>query len=176
MALIHRVRNRKKQTNLSQNVKENRYARQDLVLKNKSHTMLNNAKVAIIGLGGLASGIVPSLTGAGIGTLTLVDHDIVEVSNLHRQFIHQENMVGKRKVDSCEDYVRKLNSFVNVIKIPKRIVSLQDALQVLQGHSVCIDATDDVDVRFVLNEACIILKIPFISGCALGWFFFIIFF
>lgn len=106
------------------------------------------------------------LTGAGIGHLGIVDYDTVEVSNLHRQLLHKEHSTGLPKTTSANKSLHDLNSSV---KITEHILQLnsQNALEIISKYDIVVDATDNVASRYLLNDACIMLKKPLVSGSAL---------
>ena len=123
-------------------------------------------KVAIIGLGGLGAPAAIYLASSGVGTLTLVDDDDVEISNLQRQIIHTEDSLHSSKVTSAKASIEKLNSNTNVETIARRLV--EDELIELASHvDVILDATDNFATRFALNHACLRTKTPLVSGAAI---------
>ena len=128
---------------------------------------LKNAKVCVVGTGGLGNPITTRLTAMGIGTLRIVDRDVIELSNLHRQTMFDEDDVGKVKVEVAAKKLKKLNPDCNVEALA---VSVNDynALEVIEGCDVVIDALDSVNARYALNKACVKLNIPFVTGAAVG--------
>jgi len=124
---------------------------------------LMEASVVIVGLGGLGSPVGLYLAAAGIGRLRLVDPDVVDVTNLQRQVIHDTTRVGARKVDSAATSIERLNPGVVVERHP---VSLDaaNALEVLGGHDVIVDATDSFPVRYLVNDASLHLRTPVVHG------------
>ena len=103
----------------------------------------------------------------GVGTLRIVDRDVIELSNLHRQTMFDEDDVGQIKVEAAAKKLQKLNPDC---KIEALAISVNDytALEVIEGCSVVIDALDSVDARYALNKACVNLGIPFVTGAAVG--------
>ncbi len=128
---------------------------------------LKNAKVCVVGTGGLGNPITSRLAAMGIGTLRIVDRDVIELSNLHRQTMFDEDDVGQVKVEVAAKKLQKLNPDC---KIEALAVSVNDytALEVVEGCDVVIDALDSVNARYALNKACIKFKIPFVTGAAVG--------
>ena len=128
---------------------------------------LKNAKVCVVGTGGLGNPITTRLTAMGIGTLRIVDRDVIELSNLHRQIMFDEDDVGQVKVEVAAKKLKKLNPDCNVEALA---VSVNDynALEVIEGCDVVIDALDSVNARYALNKACVKLNIPFVTGAAVG--------
>ena len=128
---------------------------------------LKNAKVCVVGTGGLGNPITSRLAAMGVGTLRIVDRDVIELSNLHRQTMFDEDDVGQVKVEVAEKKLRKLNP---ECKIEALAVSVNDytALEVVEGCDVVIDALDSVNARYALNKACVKFDIPFVTGAAVG--------
>ena len=128
---------------------------------------LKNAKVCVIGTGGLGHPIISRLATMGVGTLRIVDRDVIELSNLHRQMMFDEDDVGQVKVEVAAKKLQKLNPDC---KIEPLAVSVNDytALEVIEGCDVVIDALDSVNARYALNKACIEIGIPFVTGAAVG--------
>ena len=127
---------------------------------------LHDAHVVIIGVGGLGSPAAMYLAAAGVGTLTLVDFDTVDNSNLQRQIIHTIDSVGESKVSSAKNTLLKINPETTVHCIDKRLT--QDTLEVLISDVSCvIDATDNFDSRFLINRACVSTKVALVSAAAI---------
>ncbi|WED24213.1 molybdopterin-synthase adenylyltransferase MoeB [Vibrio sp. JC009] len=145
-----------------------RYNRQ-IILKDfdfDGQEALKQSSVLIIGAGGLGCASSQFLASAGVGQLTLVDFDTVEVSNLQRQILHTDATVGMKKVDSAAQRLRELNPHIEIKTIDKRLDDSEMAALVKQ-HSAVVDATDNVDTRNQLNKICFESKIPLISGAAI---------
>ncbi|RNJ77105.1 MAG: 4-methyl-5(B-hydroxyethyl)-thiazole monophosphate biosynthesis protein [Nitrosopumilus sp. H8] len=128
---------------------------------------LRNAKVCVVGTGGLGNPITMRLAAMGVGTLRIVDRDVIELSNLHRQIMFDADDVGKVKVEVAAKKLQKINPSC---KIEALAVSINDhtALEVAEGCDVVIDALDGVNARYALNKACVGLGIPFVTGAAVG--------
>ena len=126
---------------------------------------LKAARIAIVGAGGIGAGAIPALTGAGVGHLTIIDDDRVELSNLHRQPLYSGDQMGERKVDLAARYVGKRNPHVECRTIPDRIES-DNAEAILSGHDLIIDGTDNFATRLTVSEAALGLGIPLISAAA----------
>jgi len=127
---------------------------------------LCNAKVLCIGTGGLGSPLGLYLAAAGIGTLGLVDFDIVDQSNLQRQIMHGESTVGKLKVDSAKDRLADMNSDVEVITYNTRLSS-ENAMEIFKDYDIIVDGTDNFPTRYLANDAAVLLGKPYIYGCIL---------
>ncbi|GMT49871.1 MAG: molybdenum cofactor biosynthesis protein MoeB [bacterium] len=117
---------------------------------------LLDAKVLIIGAGGLGSPLALYLAAAGIGTIGLVDFDVVEPSNLQRQIIHHTPDVGRLKLDSAADKIHAMNPDVKVNKYPTFITS-ENALDIIKDYDYVIDGTDNFPTRYLVNDACVML-------------------
>ncbi|MDH3341266.1 MAG: ThiF family adenylyltransferase [Nitrosopumilus sp.] len=128
---------------------------------------LKNAKICVVGVGGLGNPITSRLAAMGVGTLRIVDRDVIELSNLHRQTMFDEDDVGQVKVEVAAKKLKKLNPDC---KIEALAVSVNDytALEVVEGCDVVIDALDSVNARYALNKACVKFEIPFVTGAAVG--------
>lgn len=120
---------------------------------------LKNAKVLLIGTGGLGAPVAMYLAAAGVGKLGLVDFDTVDVSNLQRQIIHGTKDIGKKKVDSAEETMKDINPFIEIVKYDVPLTSA-NALEILRGYDVVADGTDNFPTRFLVNDACVLLGIP----------------
>ncbi len=127
---------------------------------------LCDAKVLCIGTGGLGSPLGLYLAAAGIGTLGLVDFDIVDQSNLQRQIMHGESTVGKLKVDSAKDRLADMNSDVEVVTYNTRLSS-ENALEIFKDYDIIVDGTDNFPTRYLANDAAVLLGKPYIYGCIL---------
>jgi adenylyltransferase/sulfurtransferase len=124
---------------------------------------LLDASVLVVGAGGLGSPIIQYLAAAGVGQLTLVDDDRVELSNLQRQVIHGNDDVGGRKVDSAAEFVESLNPDITVERHAVR-VQPENVMEFIDGHDVVVDASDNFPTRFLLNDACSLAGIPLSHG------------
>ena len=145
-----------------------RYSRQILLpdVDIQGQQTLLDAKVLIIGMGGLGSPVALYLASAGVGTLSICDFDHVELSNLQRQIIHNINSIGLSKVDSAELAIQAINPDINVNKYPEKLEG--DALnKVVKQHDLVIDCSDNFASRFAINKACFDNKIPLVSGAVI---------
>jgi molybdopterin/thiamine biosynthesis adenylyltransferase len=129
---------------------------------------LKQAKVIIAGAGGLGSPISIYLAAAGVGTIRIVDHDIVELSNLNRQILHWSEDIGRMKVDSALEKLERLNNGVKIEAI-KETITEDNISQLVDGFDLIVDAMDNLPTRFVLNKAAIARKIPFFHGAVNGF-------
>ncbi len=129
---------------------------------------LLDAKVLLLGAGGLGSPTALYLAAAGVGTLGIVDDDDVDLSNLQRQVIHSTQRIGIPKVDSAEESIHALNPDVNVVKYPVRI-DAANIMEIIEGYDVIVDGVDNFPTRYLLNDASVRLQIPVVSASILGF-------
>jgi molybdopterin/thiamine biosynthesis adenylyltransferase/rhodanese-related sulfurtransferase len=124
---------------------------------------LKNAKVLVIGAGGLGSPALMYLAAAGVGTIGIAEFDEVDESNLQRQIIHGQSDVGRPKADSARDSVKEINPLVNVVVHNERLDN-DNVLQVFEGYDLIVDGTDNFATRYMVNDAAYFLKIPYVWG------------
>jgi molybdopterin/thiamine biosynthesis adenylyltransferase len=124
------------------------------------------ARVLVVGLGGLGCPAAMYLAAAGIGQLTLVDHDTVDLSNLQRQIAHTTAGIGRYKVDSARDTLMALNPSVVVDTVPHRL-DVAELAALVAAHDAVLDCTDNFNVRFALNAACVQARVPLVSAAAI---------
>src|SRR5947199_2228998 len=129
---------------------------------------LLEAKVLLLGAGGLGSPAALYLAAAGVGTLGIVDNDAVDVSNLQRQVIHNSERIGVSKVDSAEQTITELNPDVTVTKYPVRL-GAENIMDILPGYDIVVDGLDNFPTRYLLNDASVRLRIPVVSAAILGF-------
>jgi len=132
----------------------------------KGQAKIANAKVFIIGAGGLGCPVGYYLTAAGVGTIALVDNDTVELSNLQRQIAHSVNTIGMPKVESAEKTFKALNPDVNIIALKRRI-SKDDIMDLIKDYDVVVDGSDNFPTRYLVNDACVMSRKPLVSGAIL---------
>jgi sulfur-carrier protein adenylyltransferase/sulfurtransferase len=124
---------------------------------------LKGARVLMVGAGGLGSPIGLYLAAAGVGTLGLVEFDVVDVTNLQRQVIHGTKDVGRKKVESARDRIHDVNPHVEVIPYDTQLTSA-NALEIMRGYDLVVDGTDNFATRYLVNDACVLLGIPNVYG------------
>jgi molybdopterin/thiamine biosynthesis adenylyltransferase/rhodanese-related sulfurtransferase len=124
---------------------------------------LKAARVLCVGTGGLGSPLALYLTAAGIGTLGLVDFDVVDASNLQRQIIHSTKDIGRKKIDSAEEKLSALNPAINIVRHETMLTSA-NALDILKGYDIVADGTDNFPTRYLVNDACVLLGKPNVYG------------
>ncbi|WP_137825274.1 HesA/MoeB/ThiF family protein [Brevibacterium sp. 2SA] len=124
--------------------------------------------VVVIGAGGLGAPVLTYLAAAGVGTISVIDPDVVELSNLHRQFLHAEEEVGNRKVDSAARRLAGLNSDIEIITHPV-LLTADNAEELLTGADIVVDGSDNFETRYLVNDACEMLGTPLVWGTILGF-------
>src|SRR5215218_6338569 len=147
-----------------------RYSRHLLVpeIGLEGQTKLLEAKVLLLGAGGLGSPTALYLAAAGVGTLGIVDDDEVDLSNLQRQVIHTTDRIGVPKVDSAEQSVKAINPDVDVVKYQTRL-DASNIMEIIDGYDVIVDGVDNFPTRYLLNDATVRLDIPVVSASILGF-------
>jgi molybdopterin/thiamine biosynthesis adenylyltransferase/rhodanese-related sulfurtransferase len=143
----------------------NRYQRHLLLpeVDVAGQTKLLESKVLLIGAGGLGSPAALYLAAAGVGTLGIIDMDVVDASNLQRQLLHNMDRIGERKVDSAKKTLTALNPDVNVVTYDVRL-GADNILQIFEGYDVIVDGTDNFPTRYLVNDASLKLDIPVVHG------------
>ena len=124
---------------------------------------LKNAKVLVVGAGGLGSPALLYLAAAGVGTLGIVEDDVVDESNLQRQVIHGQSDVGKPKAESARDSIREINPYVDVVIHAERLDST-NAMQIFEPYDLIVDGTDNFATRYLVNDAAVLLGKPYVWG------------
>src|SRR5689334_18159569 len=147
-----------------------RYSRHLLVpeIGLEGQTKLLEAKVLLLGAGGLGSPTALYLAAAGVGTIGIVDNDVVDLSNLQRQVIHTTARVGVPKVDSAEESMKAINPDVNVVKYEERLDS-SNVMRIIEDYDVIVDGLDNFPTRYLINDASVRLQIPVVSASILGF-------
>lgn len=124
---------------------------------------LKNAAVLVIGSGGLGSPVLQYLNAAGVGKIGIVEDDVVDRSNLQRQILFPENSIGRSKADVAEEFLQARNSFTKTKTYYTRL-SKRNALEIIKDYDLVVDGTDNFATRYLINDACVILKKPFVYG------------
>lgn len=134
-----------------------RYARHIILdgVGGKGQEKLLKAKVLVVGAGGLGSPIVMYLAASGVGTIGIVDFDVVDLSNLQRQIMHSVETIGIPKVDSAEKAIKAINPDVNVVKYNIKLTS-ENILNIIKDYELVIDGTDSFPARYLINDACVL--------------------
>ncbi len=124
---------------------------------------LKNAKVLCVGAGGLGSPALLYLAAAGVGTLGVIDFDVVDESNLQRQIIHGQSDIGRLKAESARDSVAEINPYVTV-QVHTEALSNDNVLEIFSGYDLIVDGTDNFATRYMVNDACVLLGKPYVWG------------
>lgn len=150
-------------------IEEDRYHRQILLeeIGKEGQAKIRNAKVLLVGVGGLGSPIATYLTGAGIGTLGLIDDDVVSITNLHRQVLYSEEEVGLPKAECAKRRLQALNHEVNIIAYPYRLTR-QNAETIIAQYDLVIDGMDNFATRFIVSDVCDRLGKAYVYGAIRG--------
>ena len=124
---------------------------------------LKNAKVLCVGAGGLGSPALLYLAAAGVGTLGVIDFDVVDESNLQRQIIHGQSDIGRPKAVSARDSIKEVNPYVNVI-VHEEALTTDNVMEIFSGYDLIVDGTDNFATRYMVNDACVLLHKPYVWG------------
>jgi len=147
-----------------------RYSRQILIngFGEEGQARLKKAKVFIAGIGGLGSVTATYLAAAGVGTIRVVDHDRVELSNLNRQILHRDEDIGEKKVDSAAKRLKGINPEVKIEALEEKITEANIS-RLVAGFDLIVDAMDNLPTRYLLNKTAIEKSIPFFHGAVNGF-------
>ncbi|MDR7211117.1 HesA/MoeB/ThiF family protein [Flavobacterium piscis] len=142
-----------------------RYNRQIILpeIREAGQYKLSKAKVLIIGAGGLGVAILPYLAAAGVGEIGIIDNDVIELSNLQRQVIYKSSAVGKYKVDEAKAMITELNPLVKVNAIAEKL-SGKNAISLFEKYDIIVDATDNLQIKYLINDACLVTNKPMVYG------------
>ncbi len=148
-----------------------RYARHLLMplIGEAGQEMLTQARVLVIGAGGLGAASLSYLAAAGIGTLGIMDHDHVELSNLGRQIIHETADIGRRKTESATDRISEINPAIKVEAFARRFTGSEEDAALLASFDLILDGCDNFETRFALNRLCHHTHKSWISAAVRGW-------
>ena len=143
----------------------NRYQRHLLLpeVGEKGQLTLLDSKVLLLGAGGLGSPAALYLAAAGVGTIGIIDMDVVDASNLQRQILHNTDRIGERKVDSAKKTLTLINPDVNVVTYDVRL-GADNILDIIDGYDVIVDGTDNFPTRYLVNDASLVKRIPVVHG------------
>ena len=135
----------------------------------KGQKKISEGKVLIVGAGGLGSPAAYYLAAAGVGTICIIDDDVVDLSNLQRQILHTTGDIGRSKADSAGEKLTALNPNCKVIPRRERLTA-GNALEIIKEYDAVVDGTDNFPTRFLINDACVMVKKPFFHGGILRFF------
>ena len=130
---------------------------------------IKNSKVLVVGVGGLGCPVAMQLVCAGVGTVGLIDFDVVDISNLQRQVLYTEKDVGKSKVQMAKEHLAQMNNDVNIICIEDKLDET-NATEIFEKFDIIVDATDNFDVRYVISDTCVKLNKPHVYGAIYEFF------
>ncbi len=144
-----------------------RYSRQMILpqVGGPGQRRLKAARVVIIGAGAIGSAALPALAAAGVGRLTVIDDDVIDLTNLHRQFIYRQDQIGQPKADAAAAFAKSLNASVEVVGTQTRINGV-NAQDLLRGHDLVLDGSDNFATRLAVGDACVELHLPLVSAAA----------
>lgn len=147
-----------------------RYDRQMMLpeIGEEGQKLLKEAKVLIVGVGGLGSPIALYLAGAGVGCIGVVDDDVVSISNLQRQVLYSEKELGKSKAKCAAERLAALNSEITVCPYPTRLTK-ENAYDIIREYDIVVDGCDNFATRYLINDCCVRLGIPYIYGAICGF-------
>ncbi|OWM85868.1 adenylyltransferase and sulfurtransferase MOCS3 [Punica granatum] len=147
-----------------------RYSRQ-LLLPSfgvQAQSNLWKSSILVVGAGGLGSPALLYLAACGVGRLGIVDNDVVELNNMHRQIIHTEAYIGRPKVESAAAACRAVNSTIQIVE-HKEALRTSNALEIMSKYDIVVDATDNAPSRYMISDCCVVLGKPLVSGAAIGF-------
>lgn len=149
---------------------KDRYSRQTILkgFGEQGQQKLSNAKVLVVGAGGLGVPVLTYLNAMGVGTIGIVDNDVVSVSNLHRQVLYDESDIGKPKVEVSFRKLKAQNPKTELIGY-NTFLTIENALKIIVAYDIVVDATDNFPTRYLINDACVILKKTFVYGALHGF-------
>lgn len=147
-----------------------RYNRQMMLpeIGDEGQEKLKNAKVLVIGAGGLGCPILQYLVPAGVGTIGIVDFDKIEIHNLHRQILYTENQVGLNKAKTAKETLEVINPLVTIISFEEKLTA-ENAAQIIQNFDVVVDGCDNFATRYLVNDTCVTLGKTLVYGSILGF-------
>ncbi|WP_125720407.1 HesA/MoeB/ThiF family protein [Flavobacterium ustbae] len=142
-----------------------RYNRQIILpeIGKEGQYKLSKSKVLVIGAGGLGASILPYLAAAGVGEIGIVDDDTIEISNLHRQVIYKTSIVGKSKAEEAKYIVLELNPEIKVEAFAVKL-SGENAISLFENYDIIVDATDNISIKYLINDACLVTHKPMVYG------------
>ena len=127
----------------------------------KGQSKINNTSVLVVGVGGLGSPVIEYLSRAGVGVIGIIDFDNVELSNLQRQIIFSEDDLNKNKAICAQEYIKKINLSIKT-KAYSEALTIRNGSEIIQQYDIIVDGTDDVKIRYLLNDFCVLLNKPLV--------------
>lgn len=147
---------------------DSRYSRNIPALTRDECACLANKRIAVIGCGGLGGHIIEQLARIGVGHIVCVDGDVFEINNLNRQLLSEESLIGTSKAEAAAKRIAAVNSGISCTAVTE-FMTRENAKDLLRGCDLVFDALDGVEARYILEEACEDLKIPYVHGAIAGW-------
>lgn len=148
---------------------ERRYLKNVKMLSEQEVEKLGGCKVCVIGCGGLGGYIIEMLGRLGVGSITAVDGDVFDETNLNRQLLSDAENIGKGKAEAARIRMQRVNPLIEVVPVTERITA-ENGMELLNSHDVIIDAVDNIDTRLLLQELASSLGIPLVHGAIAGWY------
>ncbi|OXA96313.1 HesA/MoeB/ThiF family protein [Flavobacterium hercynium] len=147
-----------------------RYNRQTILpeIGDAGQEKLKKAKVLVIGAGGLGCPILQYISTAGVGFITIMDFDTIEIHNLHRQILYTENEIGQLKAIVAKEVVSKLNPLIEIKAITEKLTA-KNASEIIQQYDIIVDGSDNFVTRYLVNDTCVSLKKPLVYGSILNF-------
>lgn len=146
-----------------------RYARNRMMISEEENEKLHNSKVCVVGCGGLGGYAIEMLGRLGVGSITAIDGDVFDITNLNRQILSDVEKIGQSKALTAQSRMQIVNPEV-CIKPITTFLNKENAEELLKNHDVIIDALDNIEVRFIVQETAEKLNIPFVYGAIAGWY------
>jgi len=145
-----------------------RYNRQTILpeIGDEGQEKLKNARVLVIGAGGLGCPVLQYIATAGVGFIGIMDFDVIEIHNLHRQILYTEDEIGKPKAIVAEEVVSKLNPLIKAVAIEEKLTE-ENASKIIQQYDIIVDGSDNFSTRYLVNDVCVALKKPLVYGSIL---------
>ncbi|MDF2614376.1 MAG: molybdopterin biosynthesis protein MoeB [Clostridia bacterium] len=147
----------------------NRYSRNRITLSEEENQILHDSKVCVVGCGGLGGYVIEMLARIGVGTITAIDGDVFDESNLNRQILSDTQNIGQSKALAAKARIARVNPDIKIVPITEFLTD-QNANNLLKDHDVIVDALDNISARFLIQEAAKELHIPFVHGAIAGWY------
>lgn len=147
-----------------------RYNRQVMLpeIGDEGQKKLKNAKVLVIGAGGLGCPILQYISTAGVGTIGIVDFDKIEIHNLHRQILYTEKQIGLSKAKTAKETLEAMNPLINIVAFEEKL-TIENATRIIQNFDVIVDGCDNFTTRYLVNDTCVALGKPLVYGSILGF-------
>ncbi|WP_347050408.1 HesA/MoeB/ThiF family protein [Flavobacterium olei] len=145
-----------------------RYNRQTILpeIGDEGQEKLKNSRVLVIGAGGLGCPVLQYIATAGVGYIGIMDFDVIEIHNLHRQILYTEDEIGKPKAIVAEQVVSKLNPLIKAVAIEEKLTE-ENASNIIQQYDIIVDGSDNFSTRYLVNDVCVALKKPLVYGSIL---------